>query len=33
MENTFPNVALRFVLVDDIIKGVYKDVYRFRNSV
>ena len=33
VESTFPNVALRFVLVDSMVKDMYKNVYRFRNSV
>lgn len=33
MEKTFPTVSLHFVSVDSMVKGVYKDVYRFRNSV
>lgn len=33
VESTFPNVSLRFVLVDSMVKDVYKNVYRFRNSV
>lgn len=33
MEKTFPKVALHFVSVDNMVKDVYKDVYRFRNSV
>lgn len=33
VESTFPNISLRFVLVDSMVKDVYKNVYRFRNSV
>ena len=33
VESTFPNVSLRFVLVDSMVKDIYKNVYRFRNSV
>lgn len=33
MGKTFPNVALRFVSVDRMIKDGYEGVYRFRNSV
>lgn len=33
MEKTFPKVALHFVSVDNMVKDIYKDVYRFRNSV
>lgn len=33
VENTFPGVSLRFASVDGMIKDMYKDVYRFRNSV
>lgn len=33
VESTFPNVALRFTPVDSMIENMYKDVYRFRNSV
>jgi putative ABC transport system permease protein len=33
MEKTFPDVSLHFMSVDHMIKAVYKDVYRFRNSV
>lgn len=33
VESTFPNVALRFIPVDSMIENMYKDVYRFRNSV
>jgi putative ABC transport system permease protein len=33
VESTFPNVSLHFVLVDNMVKDVYKNVYRFRNSV
>lgn len=33
VEKTFPQVALHFVTVDSMIKQVYKDVSRFRNSV
>lgn len=33
VESTFPNVALRFVLLDSMVKDMYKNVYRFRNSV
>lgn len=32
-DKTFPDIALRFTSVDDMIKAVYKSVYRFRNSV
>ncbi|WP_195407861.1 ABC transporter permease [Bacteroides congonensis] len=32
-ESTFPNVALRFISMDSMIESMYKDVYRFRNSV
>jgi NAD(P)-dependent dehydrogenase (short-subunit alcohol dehydrogenase family) len=32
-ENTYPNISLRFILVDYMVKDIYKDVYRFRNSV
>lgn len=32
-ESTFPNVALRFISMDSMIENMYKDVYRFRNSV
>ena len=30
---TYPNVSLRFELISDMLDMVYKDVYRFRNSV
>ena len=33
MEKTFPDVALHFMSVDHMVKDLYKDVYRFRNSV
>ena len=33
MEKTFPHVALNFHTVDDMLSEIYKDVYRFRNSV
>ena len=33
VENTYPNISLRFILVDQMVKNIYKDVYRFRNSV
>lgn len=33
MEKTFPKVALHFISVDNMVKDIYKDVYRFRNSV
>lgn len=33
VESTFPNVSLHFTSVDGMIKDMYKDVYRFRNSV
>lgn len=33
VESTFPNVSLHFTSVDGTIKDMYKDVYRFRNSV
>lgn len=33
VEKTFPQVALHFVTIDSMIKQVYKDVSRFRNSV
>ena len=33
VENTYPNISLRFILVDYMVKDIYKDVYRFRNSV
>ena len=33
VESTFPNVALRFISMDSMIENMYKDVYRFRNSV
>lgn len=33
MEKTFPDISLRFISVDRMVKDVYKDVYRFRNSV
>lgn len=33
MEKTYPTVALEYVMVDDMLKDVYKSVYRFRNSV
>lgn len=33
VEKTFPQVALHFATVDSMIKQVYKDVSRFRNSV
>lgn len=33
VESTFPNISLRFVLVDSMVKDIYKNVYRFRNSV
>lgn len=33
VEKTFPQVSLHFVTLDDMIKKVYKDVSRFRNSV
>lgn len=33
VEKTFPNVALNFISVDDMVKGMYNQVYRFRNSV
>lgn len=32
-ESTFPNVALRFISMDSMIESMYKDVYRFCNSV
>ena len=32
VENTYPNISLRFILVDYMVKDIYKDVYRFRNS-
>ena len=33
MEKTFPDVSLHFMSVDHMVKDLYKDVYRFRNSV
>ena len=33
MDKTFPQVALTFHTVDDMLSEIYKDVYRFRNSV
>ncbi|EIY61751.1 hypothetical protein HMPREF1071_02847 [Bacteroides salyersiae CL02T12C01] len=33
MEKTFPDVSLHFMSVDRMVKDIYKDVYRFRNSV
>ena len=33
VETTFPNVSLLFRPVDGMVKDIYKDVYRFRNSV
>lgn len=33
MEKTFPSISLHFVSVDSMVKDVYKEVYRFRNSV
>lgn len=33
MEKTFPDVSLHFMSVDRMVKDLYKDVYRFRNSV
>ena len=32
MEKTFPDVSLHFMSVDHMVKDLYKDVYRFRNS-
>lgn len=29
VENTYPNISLRFILVDYMVKDIYKDVYRF----
>lgn len=33
MEKTFPDVSLHFMSVDHMVKDLYEDVYRFRNSV
>lgn len=33
MKKTFPDVSLHFMSVDHMVKDLYKDVYRFRNSV
>ena len=33
LEKTFPDVSLHFMSVDHMVKDLYKDVYRFRNSV
>lgn len=33
VKKTLPDVALHFVSVDRMVKDLYKDVYRFRNSV
>ncbi len=33
MDKTFPQVALTFHTVDDMLSEIYKDVYRFRKSV
>lgn len=33
VEKTFPNVALNFISVDDMVRDMYNQVYRFRNSV
>ena len=33
MEKTLPDVSLHFMSVDHMVKDLYKDVYRFRNSV
>lgn len=33
VEKAFPNVALNFISVDDMVRDMYNQVYRFRNSV